>query len=375
MLALLRKKYFKGDPYLWRIILTLAFLGIGLVYSARSIEAFKAGISPEYYLMRQLFFVLVGLAVMWVVHQLDYHLLEKLSGILLLVSIPLLLYARFFGQSEASGGASRWIHIFGLSFMPADLAKFALYTHLAYMLALRFGKEYTQDIVMPIVIKVGFVGACIAMTGFSTSVIVVATCFLVMAISGVPWRLLKWFPIVVIPVGGIGAFLLGQREGTIFSRTEQYWDMLTGKAIPDQLALAFVGITNGQWTGLGGGHSIQRNVLSQNSSDFMFATLVEEYGFLFGALPVIILYVAFFYRSLIMIERCKKPFGIALATALTISLVIQAFVHICVNVGLVPVTGQTLPLLSTGGTSMIFTFLSMGILLSISRNDTEKPLP
>ncbi|MCU0439257.1 MAG: FtsW/RodA/SpoVE family cell cycle protein [Raineya sp.] len=365
---------FKGDPIIWYIVLALSIISILLVYSATQSLAYQRNHGDTvYYLKKHSFFLIFALVVMWLAHRIDYRYYAKLSKYALQLSIPLLIITMFFGDQIGNATRSLTIPIIGASFRPSDLAKLALISHLATMLSKRQQNiENIQESLIPMMGWVGIICGLIAINNFSTSFVVFATAMLVMFIGRVPTR---YF--VILAVGGMiiiaVALRIGSRWETFKSRISSYIEIIQepDKAEHTQIEQSFIAVGTGGFWGKGPGRSSQQEFLSQAYSDFMFAILVEEYGFLGGAI-VIFLYLALLYRSMIIMSRTNRAFGGLLAAGLAFSLVMQALVHICVTLGLVPVTGLPLPLLSMGGTSLLFTGIAIGIILSVSRGDIQE---
>jgi cell division protein FtsW len=365
---------FKGDPIIWYIVLALSIISILLVYSAtQSLSYQKNHGDTVYYLKKHGFFLLFALLVMWLAHRIDYRYYAKLSKYALQFSVPLLIFTMFFGQEKDEAIRSFIIPVINVSFRPSDLAKLALIAHLATMLSKRQQNiENIQESLVPMMVWVGVICGLIAVNNFSTSFVVFVTAMLVMFIGRVPTR---YF--LILGVGGMLVIALALRAGsrweTFKSRIASYIEIIQtpDKAEHTQIEQSFIAVGTGGFWGKGPGGSSQQEFLSQAYSDFMFAILVEEYGFLGGAI-VIFLYLALLYRGMIIMSRTNRAFGGLLAAGLAFSLVMQALVHICVTLGLVPVTGLPLPLLSMGGTSLLFTGIAIGIILSVSRGDIQE---
>ena len=207
----------------------------------------------------------------------------------------------------------------------------------------------------------------IALANLSTALILGATSILLMFISRVKISHLSLLIFFVLFSGGI-ALLTGQRGYTAISRVE---DIINKKNLPYQLEQAYIAVSTGGLFGKGPGNSNQKNFLPQSSSDFIYAIIVEEYGFIMG-ISVLLLYLLLLYRGLKIFINSDRPFGGLLSAGLSFALVIQAITNMCVVVGLLPVTGVTLPLVSMGGTSQLFTGITIGIILSISRENERE---
>jgi len=354
----------KGDPVIWGVVLALSVLSILVVYSATGTLAYKKmqG-NVEYYLLKHSALVLLSLGAMWVAHKIDYRYYSKLSKLALWVSVPLLLYTWLFGSNVNE--ASRWltIPIIGQAFQPSDLAKLALIASLAGMLSRRqHNITDIKEAIMPILIWCGVIGGLIAMTNLSTALLLMVTCFLVMFIGRVP---IKYLAMLAMVVGLIGvlAIAYGQRGNTGKSRIEAY---LSPAEVPFQAQQSYIAIATGGLTGKGPGQSEQRNMLPHPYSDFIFAIIIEEYG-LMGGIVVIGLYLLLLYRGMRTAAQSERAFGGLLSAGLCFALVLQAFVNMGVAVGLGPITGLPLPMVSMGGTSLLFTGIALGIILSVSR--------
>jgi cell division protein FtsW len=358
----------QGDPVIWAIIFAFSMISIAVVYSAIGSLAYKkmAG-NTEYYLVKHTMLVLVSLALMWLAHKIDYRYYSRISQFALWISVPLLIYTYFKGVSMNE--ASRWISIpiIGQTFQPSDFAKLALITNLASMLAKRQNNinDFKESFI-PILLWSAVICGLIALANFSTAVILFSTCMLLMFIGRVPMKYLVMLILVGSMAGGLG-LILGQRLQTTINRFESFFD---SKEIPFQAEQSYIAIATGGVVGKGPGKSDQRNFLPHSYSDFIYAIILEEYG-LIGGVSVLFLYLALLYRGVVTTARSDRPFGGLLSAGLTFSLVLQAMINMGVAVGLGPITGQPLPLLSMGGTSLLFTGISLGIILSVSRGEVS----
>lgn len=364
-------KNLKGDPVVWCIVLILSIMSVLVVYSATGTLAYKKG-DTEYYLFKHSGLVILGLTCMWLAHKIDYRYYSRLSRVALWFSVPLLIFSFFFGSNINE--ASRWITIpfIGQSFQPSDLAKLALIANLASMLAKRQQKiEDFKISFVPIMIWCGVICGLIALSNFSTSFLLFATCMLLMFIGRVPVKYL--FNLVLVGlIAGTLALSFGQRLGTFVSRIKNYANTLIySQEAPFQAQQSYIAIATGGVVGKGIGKSEQRNFLPHPYSDFIFAIIIEEYGMI-GGIFTIFLYLALLYRGMLAVSRSDRAFGGLLSAGLSFSLVIQAMVNMGVAVGLLPITGLPLPLLSMGGTSLLFTGLSIGIILSVSRGEIKE---
>ncbi|WP_162427017.1 FtsW/RodA/SpoVE family cell cycle protein [Pontibacter pudoricolor] len=362
------QKNLKGDPVLWGIVLMFSLLSVAVVYSATGTLAYKSHEgNTEYFLLKHSALIFIGMAFMWAAHKINYRYYSRLSLVALVLSVPLLLFAFFWGSNI--NDASRWITIpvINQTFQPSDLAKLALISYLASMLAkVQLQVKDWRKTLVPMMIWTVAICALIALTNTSTAVLLFATCMLLMFIGRVPFKYLATVFVIVIIVGG-GALAVGQRLGTAVSRVEAFLDK---SETPFQLEQSYIAIATGGVVGKGPGNSDQRDILPHPYSDFIFAIILEEYGLIGGA-SVLFLYLALLYRGMVTVVNSTGAFGGLLSAGLSFSLVIQGMINMGVAVGLGPITGLPLPLLSMGGTSLIFTGISLGIILSVSRTDSE----
>ena len=362
----------KGDRWIWIIILLLSLISIMVVYSATGAIAYKKGVSVERYLLfKHFIFVVLGVVMIYVAHLLDYRYYAGISKVLMLVTIPLLVYTLVFGANLNE--ASRWVKIpvIGLTFQTSDLAKLALITFLARMLTRK--QENIRDIknsFAPIMGSVVLVFGLIAKANLSTGLMLFGVSVLLLIVGRVSIK-----QISMVLVAGVVMmfflFLTTERAGTWKSRVDTFMNPenqssdKTYQSDHSKIALATGGLF-----GKGPGNSTERNFLPHPYSDFIFAIIIEEYGTI-GGMVVMMLYLVLLYRCVRIVTRSPKAFGALLAAGLSFSLTIQAFANMAVAVGLGPVTGVPLPLVSMGGTSMLFTSIAFGIILSVSRDVEE----
>jgi cell division protein FtsW len=362
----------KGDRWIWLIIIMLSMISIMAVYSATGTIAYKKGVSVEKYLVfKHGIFVLLGIAMIYIAHLLDYKYYAGISKILMIITIPLLIYTLAFGAHVNE--ASRWVKIplVGLTFQTSDLAKLALITFLARMLTKK--QENIKDVknsFLPIIGAVCAVTCLIAYANMSTGLMLFGVSILLLIIGRIS---IKQIAIVSV-VGGVlmvTILLFGSRGSTYISRINAF--MHPEKQTSDrnfQANHSKIALATGGLFGKGPGNSTERNFLPHPYSDFIFAIIIEEYGTI-GGLAIMALYLVLLYRCVRIVTRSPKAFGALLAAGLSFSLTIQAFANMAVAVGLGPVTGVPLPLISMGGTSMIFTSIAFGIILSVSRDVEE----
>lgn len=380
----------KGDKVIWAIVILLAIVSVLTVYSSTGLLAYKLNKgNTEFYLFKQIAFIAIGIAVIYFMHRVNYTFFSRLAIILFLVSIPLLLYTLFYGVRLNEG--SRWIRlpIINLTFQTSDLAKLAVFMYVSRQLSRK------QDVIkdfkngfLPLIIPVVIICLLIAPANLSTSLLLGASCMMLMFIGRVKGRhLLMTIGIALLPVvmlvsiammyydkqeqkcKELPSILQVSRMPTWIKRVQSF--MYASKDVEKddnyQVNQAKIAIAKGGIVGLGPGNSEQRNFLPHPYSDFIYAIIIEEYGLIGGAF-IIFIYLVFLFRSIRLFKKCPYAFGAFLALGLSFTLVIQALANMAVNVNLFPVTGVTLPLVSMGGSSFLFTCVSIGIILSVARN-------
>lgn len=354
----------KGDKVIWAVVFALSLISILVVYSSIGTRAYRMNASPEWIIITHTGHVLIGMAAMWFAHRIDYRYYSKLSKLALWASVPLLIFT--FTNGVTLNDASRWIKIpvFG-SFQPSDFASLALIVNLASMLAKR--QQNIDDIkesLIPILFWCGTICGLIALTNLSTAILLLITCMLIMFIGRVPTKYLAMLVFVGLLFGALG-LKFGVRAETAKNRITNF---VEGKELPFQAKHGRIAVATGGIVGKGPGNSDQRNILPHPYSDFIYAIVIEEYGML-GGIVVIALYLILLHRGMKASYNSERAFGGLLSAGLSFDLVCQAMVNMGVVVGLGPITGQPLPLISMGGTSMVFTGLSLGIILSVSRGE------
>lgn len=373
-------KYIKGDKVVWLVVLLLAILSVLAVYSSIVTLAYKyKGGDTLYYLFKHAVILVVGFGLMILAHNLNYKYYSRISQIAIFLSIPLLLLTLVTGANINE--ASRWlvIPVINQTFQTSDLAKLALIMYLARLLYKK--QENIKDFksaFVPIMLPVLVVCGLIFPANFSTAAMLFTTSLVIMFIGRVNIK----YILSLIGIG-IGCLLLLlsvasakpdllPRLGTWVSRIETFTQ--GGDSDSNyQADQAKIAIATGEYVGKGPGGSTQRNFLPHPYSDFIYAIIIEEYG-LIGGIVVILLYLILFYRGIKIAQKAERSFGTFLAVGLSFSLVFQAMINMAVAVNLFPVTGQPLPLVSMGGTSIWFTCLAIGIILSVSRKQEDSKL-
>ena len=380
----------KGDKVIWAAVVVLALVSLLVVYSSTGSLAYRLSKSNESYLFKQIVFIGIGIMVIYFLHKVNYKIYSQIARLLYILSIPLLIYTLFFGVRLNEG--SRWIRlpIIQMTVQTSDLAKLALFMYLSRLLSRKQDviKDFKKGF-LPVIIPVALICILIAPANLSTALLIGATSMLIMFIGRISMKhLLLIIGVALIPVMLListavihhkqnnGEIIkieshskLFARAGTWVNRVENF---IYGGADADdddnyQVNQAKIAIAKGGWMGVGPGNSEQRNFLPHPYSDFIFAIIIEEYGLL-GGLFITFIYLVFLYRCIRIFRRCPYAFGAFLALALSFTLVIQALANMAVAVNLFPVTGVTLPLISMGGSSFIFTCIAIGIILSVASN-------
>lgn len=368
------RKYLKGDPVIWAVAFVLSVFSMLTVYSTTGSLAFRyKGGNTEAYLVERLVFIMAGFVLMFFVHRIKYTYFSGISKILMVVSIPLLALTLVMGPKI--NDASRWLTIPGLpiSFQTSDLAKLALITYVAAFLAAR--QDEITDLkrgFLPVIIPVALVCMLIFPANFSTAAMLFLICVLLMFVAGISIKHLGMLMGGMVIVGGIAIMVLanipGSRVATWKARIENFSE---GNAADNYQAMqAKMAIANGGFLGTGPANNPNKYFLPQSYSDFIYAMIIGEYGFVGGFL-VLLCYLILLYRAVRIASKTNYGFAILLSIGLCLMLSVQAFINMAVAVNLFPVTGQPLPLVSMGGTGTLFTCLTLGMLLSISRV-TEK---
>lgn len=382
----------RGDKVIWALVVLLTLVSLLAVYSATGSLAYKnyKG-NTEVYLFKQVAFIFGGLLVIYFAHLVNYTFYSKAARIIFLISLPLLFYTLFFGVKMNEG--SRWIKlpIINMTMQTSDLAKLALFMYLARLLSKKqdmikdFKKGYLM-VIWPVLLTC----LLIAPANLSTALLLGASCLLLLFIGRANTKhLLLTIGLAMIPItlliaaavvrhhsesseeaalAKTNSSALTARVETWISRVETF---IYGGQDSDtdayQVNQAKVAISKGGLLGVGPGNSTTRDFLPQAYNDFIYAIIIEEYGLVGGGF-IVFIYLVFLFRCIRIFKRCPFAFGAFLALGLSFTLVIQAIANMAVTVNLFPVTGVTLPLVSMGGSSFIFTCLAIGIILSVARN-------
>jgi cell division protein FtsW len=364
----------RGDRVIWGIVVILTLVSLLVVYSSTGSLAYKYSKSTESYLFKQFGLIILGVMIIYFAHRVNYTIYARIAKILFLISIPLLIYTQLFGEEINQG--TRWIRlpVINMTFQTSDMAKNVI-------------KDFKKGF-LPIITPVAIICLLIAPSNLSTALLIGGTSIMLMFIGRVSTKhILITIGIALVPVlilftvavstydkkeqraKDLPAIFSVGRVPTWISRVQTFMYSKKEDANEKQFQInqAKIAIASGSWLGLGPGNSKARNFLPHSYSDFIFAIILEEYGFVGGTFMVFI-YLLFLYRCIRLYRKCPYAFGAFLALALSFMLVIQAIANMGVNVNIFPNTGVTLPLVSMGGSSFLFTCLSIGIILSVARN-------
>ena len=363
----------RGDRMVWAILVLLGLFYLLAVYSATGTLAYRErGGNTESYLFKHGIILIGGLVITYFCHLLHYRRYMNWAPILLPIALILLAYTLVLGTDINQ--ARRWIMIpiVGISFQTSDFAKLALIIYVARAISSK--QDYIKDFksaFVPIIVPIVLVCGLIAPADLSTAIIIFVTCLFMMFVGRVA---MKYIGLLLLAGAFMFAFLLLLgRSFPEYVRVKTWESRMQQFIAPDetgedtyQIDQAKIALANGGWTGVGPGNSTQRNYLPYAHADFIYAIICEEYGVIGGAV-IIGLYLLLFFRVTRLITKSPKAFGAMVALGLSLIVIIQAFFHVGINVNLLPVTGLTLPLISMGGTSLLFTCVAFGIILSVSK--------
>ena len=360
----------RGDRSIWAVMAVLAVFSLLSVYSATGSLVYRMQeANPQTFLIKHGTILAAGIFIAYIIHQINYGFFSRIAPTLLMIAVPMLIYTIVFGVNI--NDARRWIALplLGLTIQTSDFAKIALILYLARMISSRQDRITDfQEAFVPIIAPVGIVCGLIAPADLSTAVLLFLTAVMMMFVGRVS---LQYIGLMLMT--GVLIFATLIVLGNFFPdyvRVETWVSRINGFiADPEgitQADQAKIAIANGQWFGLGPGNSIQRNFLPSSHADFIYSIICEEYGIIGGAI-IISMYLILFFRITRLVTKSPKAFGAIVALGLSISMILQAFINIAVAVNLIPVTGITLPLVSMGGSSVLFSCVAFGIILSVSR--------
>jgi len=368
------RRFFRGDRYLWGLIVLFMIVSLLSVYSSSVGVAYSSHHGNTFYFLRTQFIMLfLGLLIIVVTHWIPYINYMRYAALAMGVSIALLAVTLVAGVNINS--ASRWLEIpvIGLRIQPSDIAKVVLVIYLARGLTIYQNKLHDfKTVTVHLLLPVAAVCMLIMSENLSTALMIFAISMIILFVGRVPFKFLMAYAgmglaTVILFAALLMIFKKGDNRVEVWkNRIEAYF---SGESSPDadfQANQAKIAISTGKLFGKLPGGSTQRNLLPQSNSDFIFAIIVEEYG-LFGATVLILCYLAMMFRGVQIARKCDYAFAALMVLGLTIMIVFQAFTNMLVAVGLFPVTGQTLPMISWGRTSVVMISFSLGAILSVSR--------
>ncbi|HAN20056.1 MAG TPA: cell division protein FtsW [Bacteroidales bacterium] len=365
-------KYFKGDGVVWGVIFALSVFSLLAVYSSTGTLAYKYQEGNTlYYFFKHFVLLAFGIAIIYVTHLVPFKYYSRLSQFFLYLSIFLLAVTLVLGTSLNQ--ATRWLTlpVIGLTIQTSDFAKLALIMYLARVLSLRQDKiDEFKDVVISLVIPVVIVCGLIMPANLSTALILFFTSFVLMFIGRVKIKYLLSIGLIGILAVSlvVGGVLISGKKGRVSTWQNRIEHFVSGESEENyQAEQSKIAIASGGIFGKGPGNSTQRNFLPHPYSDFIYAIIIEEYGFI-GGVVVLFLYLFLLYRAGVIVRKTTRTFAAFLSIGLAISLTFQAMINMGVAASLFPVTGQTLPLVSMGGSSILFTGIAFGIILSVSRS-------
>ena len=372
----MQRRLLEGDKVLWALLALLALFSFFPIFSASSNLSYVIGNgTPWQYLLKHTFILITGFLLILSVHKIPFYYFKGISILLLPIVILMLLYTISQGNMIDGVNASRWIKIpiIGISFQTSSLASLILMIYIAYYLdKVKAQKTDFKNSLFPLWTPIFLVFILVFPTNLSTALIVLFTVFLILIFGSYPIKYLLNIFLIGFFSFTIFIFLAIQypekapdRLGTWINRVENYFNPSLSKDGNYQIERAKIAIASGGITGLGVGKSVMKNFLPQSSSDFIYAIIVEEYG-LIGGIMVILIYLLILFRITVILHHASNAYGKLLVIATGLPIIIQAFINIGVALNIFPVTGQTLPLLSSGGSAAWVTCIAFGIILSVS---------
>ena len=365
----------KGDKIIWIVVLSLSIFSFLPVYSASSNFGVNLIFSSVF---KHVAIIFIGIIIMYATHLIDYKYLRGLSLIILPLAILLLLITALQGNEIDGANASRWISIplINVSFQPSSIASIFLLIYISNYISknqekkLNFSNSFIK-LWLPILLVVMLV----LPSNFSTAFMIFSLCLILIFIGQYPIKniLLIVLSIVILATSFVGLSkkypeMLPNRVDTWSNRIENFINPSIDNDANYQINRAKAAIATGSLFGVGAGKSSMKYILPQSTSDFIFSIITEEYG-LFVSIIILLLYIILLFRIVIIAYKAKNSFGQLVSLAVGLPIVFQALINMGVAVQLFPVTGQPLPLISTGGTSIWTTFFAFGVLLSVSRNN------
>ncbi len=401
-----RGRILGGDASLWIIIVALAIISLLVIYSSTAPMAYsKASGNTSFYVMNQLRFLLLGFMAIFIIHRFDFNIYLRYTRLMFVFAICLMALTFFIGVS--SNDATRSLRLAGFTFQPADFVKITLIMTLAKELSRRQKEVKTQDLLprlrlgmsdrqreknrtvlrtnaIPLLLPIALSCGMIFFSNFSTAALLFLACLVMLYVGRVKgrelWRLVRTVVLTVVVVVAVMYPLDIGRSRVWVGRVASFAGIEHVQATKeidersdDQVLNAKMAIASGGVMGRGPGQSVQRTNLALPFSDYAYAFIAEEYG-LVGTIVVLALYLWLFFRTMVIFKTCKRTFPGLLVLGLGILIVLQALVSMMVAVDLFPVTGLPLPLVSLGGSSILFTSIAIGMILGVSRQMQDKTI-
>ena len=376
----------RGDKVIWIVVFLLSLISIALIYSSSSSKAFKDSVTNFSILMDQCKFVGMGIVFMYICYRIPLGMYRRLTYFIFGISLVMLMLTPIIGVEY--NGAKRWLPLGPITIQPAEFVKVTLILYLAKVLEV-FSFDTFKEFLIKVIVPIGVVCVIIMMSSVSTTLFVGILSFAILVIAGVKWSylfksaLIGAATLLVLVLLNLAIVKIFDKDffprfSTALSRVEEFFvkpevsDEMTAEEKQKkadetfQADMAKIAISSSNILGKGPGKSTQRYVLPHPYSDFIYAIIIEEYGLL-GGVFVLMLYIWFFYRCVMLTRNCTRKFTGLTVGGIGLMITAQAGLHILVNVGIFPVTGHTLPLISLGGTSFVIFSSAFGIILSVSR--------
>ncbi|MEC4114520.1 FtsW/RodA/SpoVE family cell cycle protein [Myroides pelagicus] len=373
-------KHLNGDKFIWGIVILLALFSLMPVYSASTNLVYTIGTGQKtiHYLLKHMAHISVGLIFMWLIHRLDYKYYKVIGDLGIPVIIVVLFYTLLKGTMIGGANASRWVSILGVQFQPSSIAAIVILVYVAHYFAKVKDEEVSfSSSLVRLWLPVAVVVALILPANFSTAFLISLAVVTLSILGGYSFKHLA--KILGIAIACLTIFVLTakafpgvfpNRVDTWISRIDRFMNSDEEGQDLYQVQNAKMAIASGGLIGLGPGKSIQKNFLPQSSSDFIYAIIVEEYGLVMG-IGIVVVYMFLFFRFLIGMHRAPTLFGQLLICGLGFYIIYQTLINLGVAVSLLPTTGQPLPLISSGGTSIWMTCVAIGMILSVTKSEKE----
>lgn len=365
----------KGDKVVWFVVLALSFFSFLPIFSASSNFGINFIFSN---LFKHVAIIIIGILIMYTTHLIDYKYLKGLSKIILPLIIILLIFTAFQGNEIEGANASRWINIplIGISFQPSALASIFLLIYISNFLSKNINKKLDfKSSFVPLWLPILLVVMLILPSNFSTALMIFFMVLTILFLGQYPFKYISSIILAGIFIASLFVLLAKNYPDLVPNRIDTWANRIENYINPNlsesgyQINRAKAAIANGSLFGVGAGKSSMKYILPQSTSDFIFSIVTEEYG-LVVAILILFLYLILLFRIIIISYKSTSIFGKLIALSVGLPVVFQAFINMGVAVQLIPVTGQPLPLISMGGTSIWTTFLAFGILLSVSSKKT-----